>query len=359
MRNAWLALAVMLSAAPATAEEISTSDNWAVRDDRHVLVNSGISMPAKAGVVSLVKTEEFSNKGRGIDNVAQYASPDQAIAATVYVYFPSFPDAGLTAYRTSQIIMQRFGPETRLFSASLIDAGGEKAAAIRQLYENADGGTRATAAAFLRAGGWIVKLRVSGPMSRNTDIVATLDALIASLRFEDRAMPTPAHLLEVSECPIQNPRKAKPLKDKDSADAALFGALAGPAVVAGIEGGEAPPIQPLTKVCVRERFSIGPSAFEVMQATDEGVAPTSVFTVINDSGMILRASPRLLGTGHTLLIHQIGQTETLGSYDRIPSGEQLRDILSGTDSKGGAVRSRTEFDPDGSTRINVSSDQLK
>lgn len=54
--------------------------------------------------------------------------------------------------------------------------------AIRDDYENYRG-TNASSAAFIKAGRWQVKFRVTGPEKRQDEVEAAMDALLAGMRF--------------------------------------------------------------------------------------------------------------------------------------------------------------------------------
>jgi hypothetical protein len=136
----------------------------------------------------------------GVDDVAQYASADQALSGTIFIYFPTLPDTGLTFLATDETIRRRFGPATKIADDRLVSVAGVANAGRRIVYSGASDGLRATDAMFIRAGSWILVLRVSGPASRAGEVAAALDAMAAGLSFA-KDPPLPAHVIQTEPCP--------------------------------------------------------------------------------------------------------------------------------------------------------------
>ena len=91
-----------------------------------------------------------------------------------------------------------------------------------------------TTAAYVRAGRWVVVLRVTGPSARHAEIESGLDALLAGMRFATTAKPLEAAIPTMAApCPADDERPAKPLrKSKDSAANALVASLFGGSTMA-------------------------------------------------------------------------------------------------------------------------------
>lgn len=189
-----LALAAIACASAAHAQEQALPQGaWAASDDRITLTAAGISLPRDLGPVSLSSTGEFSRKGEGVDNFAQFSNEAETIQGTAYIYLPTYADAALTAYMTERVILERFGEGTTRIAQSSVPAAGRDGIVIRNLYRTGDG--RPTTAAFLRVGGWIVKLRATGlrPGTSEAEVTAVLDALIGGITVAERRVHAARH----------------------------------------------------------------------------------------------------------------------------------------------------------------------
>jgi hypothetical protein len=136
---------------------------------------AGIGVPREAGSLKLGRVADLGTAG--LDDMADYASTDEAISGTIFIYYPTLADTGLTFLATDATIRRRFGPQTRIADDRLVSIGGIEGAGRRVSYSGASEGRRSTMAMFARAGGWILVLRVSGPASRAAEIGGDLDAL--------------------------------------------------------------------------------------------------------------------------------------------------------------------------------------
>ena len=71
-----LALALGSAALPSSA----LADAWEHKGDA-LVTTIGIAVPSKPGTLTLREASEFSHKGKGLDNIAQFATADRAIEA--------------------------------------------------------------------------------------------------------------------------------------------------------------------------------------------------------------------------------------------------------------------------------------
>ena len=174
---------ILLSAAlglamPALAHAGEDAEAWTPTATALRANAAGISLPQTVGGLSLAKSGEASNGGRAVDNYAQYLSQDGAVQATLYVYMPTYADASLAAYMTDKAIMERFGAKTRRTAYDSAAVAGQPGRAIRAVYDDAADGALTTAAGFVHAGRWIVKIRVTGPTDQRDAVLAGLDAML-------------------------------------------------------------------------------------------------------------------------------------------------------------------------------------
>ncbi|WP_313808674.1 hypothetical protein [Sphingobium sp.] len=273
---------------------------------------AGIALPQTVAGLSLSKSGEVSNGGKGIDNYAQYLSDDGAVQATLYIYMPSYADASLAAYMTDKAIMARFGGKTRRTAYAGQPVAGRAKGAIRAVYDDAADGALTTAAAFVHAGRWMVKLRVTGPMERRKEVLAGLDGMLSGLHFDKATDIHATRAATYAACPVA-----------DSPDARMTGpAAAAPIDIAMPREGRAP-------LCIRGRVDSADGSYEILQQA--GVKDGAIIVPVDDAGTVLAFDPAAKGQGYQLSIHSVGQTDIYGVYDRVPSPRQIAEILDGKD----------------------------
>lgn len=346
-----LAAAALTCAAPAAAA------GFEQKGGQVSLAQAGITLPEEAGTLRVAEVKEFSHQGKGIDNVAQYRSPDGKVEATVYVYMPAYADAALAAAKTSEVVEARFGPGLVPAASAVVPAGGVEGAAIRRVYESGMGGVYTTSLAILKAGRWIVKMRASAPTVRGAEAVAALDALLQNIRFSERSAVAPAAQLQLSDCPVRakKARKVTPsgsipgLEGNPLAAALIASVAAAPeeAAPVAIAGNGSRPL------CVRERVQVGDSMLSLVQPAGGGERPDAVIAVVNDAGATFEMRKAEDGKNYMLMFHQIGETAHMGLFNRPLSGEQLASILTGKASY--PIVAETHYTADGKVErtINV------
>lgn len=314
------ALALCTPMAAQSADEVEA---WTPTETALKASAAGIALPQTVGGLSLSRSGEASNGGRGIDNYAQYLSEDGAVQATLYVYLPAYADASLAAYMTDKAVMDRFGPRTRRTAYASADAGGRKGVAIRAVYDDAADGALTTAAAFVHAGRWMVKLRITGPGERRREVLAGLDAMLADMRFDDPASLHAAAPAKIGACP---------------------------ATAANMKGG-ALPRDGQGDLCLRATIATaqGPMAL-IQQAGVEGGA---TIVPMDDTGTTLAFEPAADGKGYQLAIHSLGQTDIYGDYDAVPDVKRIAAIIDGSDPAIARARSTTAYAASGGASVDV------
>jgi hypothetical protein len=161
MWAAWIGILALHQASVAVAAPTSPTADTGWIDEAPApptVRRAGIGVPRAAGSLRLGSVHTYDTKG--LDTVAQYASADEAISGSAFVYYPSLADTGLTFLATDATIRRRFGPGTRIAEDRLVAVGGVAEAGRRVIYAGGSDGLRSTAATFIRAGGWIIVLRV-------------------------------------------------------------------------------------------------------------------------------------------------------------------------------------------------------
>ena len=356
----WLILGA--SAAAMAQDRPAPADPWARTGDRIALVSAAISFPETAGPVSFRESSDLGGRAEGVDNVLQFISDDRQVFATAYVYYPGLAHAGLTAFVTDDVIRLNSGSEFRSLGRRIVSAGGHEGVAIRSDYSGVREDRWASSAAFMKVGRWIVKLRVSGPQTRQSDVDRAMTALLDGIRFDGRLQPRAAVPLEISECRATPdvPGRIVPSEPAQVMEFAIIGTLDGAGGDARDERGnpvEPGPARMGTSWCQSSRLRIGNSAVTVLRAVPNGaggIGGRSVLIVpIGDAGTTLEIVRLTDSNRFVALYHQIGRTTVLATYDGPLSDDQVAAILSGSDSEATRIRASVQHLPNGNTNINV------
>lgn len=305
----------LASSSMVLAQEGGTQDAeaWTPGDGIIRAAAAGISLPQTVASLSLTKSGEASHGGRAVDNYAQYLSEDGAVQATLYVYLPTYADASLAAYMTDKAVMARFGSQTQRTVYESATAAGRPRSAIRAVYDHAADGALTTAAGFVHAGRWIVKIRVTGPTDRRREVLAGLDGMLAKLSFDDPSAVHATAPASFGQCAVAEQGEAS----RNS----IASVTAAPAITMPREGKDA--------LCIRGTVKTADGSYDMLQQS--GRADGSIILPIDDSGSLLAFAPASQGKGYQLSIHMVGQTDLYGVYDRIPSAQQIAAIVDGKD----------------------------
>lgn len=341
------------AAAAPPASSTSPKQAWSQSDGADPqVVRAGISVPRQAGVLKLTTVTDLGHDG--IDDVAQYASSDEAISGTIFLYFPTLADTGLTFLATDETIRRRFGGQTRIADDRLVEVGGVASAGRRVIYTGASEGRRATAAMFVRAGGWIIVLRVSGPASRAAQIGASLDALAAGLHFSARSSPVAAHVIAVSPCAAREEREA-PVTAPSAGQLGATLLL----IAAGVprDQKEKPLRDVLGRVpdrlCLERNASWGESVALTYRVVDKprGLFAPKAFHLVGDAGFMVEVTAASNDPEQSLMVrHTIGRLLAAGFFRGEPSIGQLETMA----GKGGAkVVADATLTPEGDAQISI------
>lgn len=337
-----LVSALLALAVPAFGHAAEEAEAWTPTETALRANAAGIALPQTVAGLSLARSGEMSNGGKGIDNYAQYLSQDGAVQATLYVYLPSYADAALAAYMTDKAVMERFGAKTRRTSYASTAAGGHAGTAIRAVYDEAADGALTTAAAFVHAGRWIVKMRVTGPAERRKDVLAGLDGMIANLSFDDPATLHAVAPAKIAACPAA-----------DSSDARLTSTTP-----SGTEKGEiALPRDGQGSLCLRGAIETADGRYDMLQQT--GVEGGAIIVPMDDMGSLLAFDPARDGPGYQLSMHSLGQTGLYGVYDRVPSPRQIAAIIDGKDPQTAQAEATTAYAANGEVTVSVARKSLR
>jgi hypothetical protein len=336
-------------AAPATERIAAWTD---APEGRQRVSRAGIDVPHDAGSLKLTEVADLGTEG--LDTVAQYESSDEAISGTAFVYYPTLADTGLTFLATDATIRKRFGPQTKLAEDRLVTIGGVSAAGRRVVYAGASGGRRSTSALFVRAGGWMVVLRVSGPASRSGEIGSDLDALAAGLRFGTRNNPVPAHVIVTSNCAAAKGKDAPLIKPATGEVGALL-ILAASGELRDEKGKTLPDMvgRVPDRLCLAGTGDLGEGVALTyrVEGPPKGLFAPTYFRLVGDAGYIVEATAAANRPDNIMLVrHQIGRLSAFGFFKGVPS---LAQIERATEAGAFPLIGAATLRPEGGANLNI------
>jgi hypothetical protein len=320
---------------------------------------AGIAVPREAGSLKMTEVRDYGTEG--LDDVAQYASADQAISGTIFIYYPTLADTGLTFLATDETIRRRFGPATRVADDRLVTIGGVARAGRRIIYEGASDGARSTGAIFVRAGDWIMVLRVSGPHSRAAEIAADIDALAAGLSFGRGSNPVPAHVIATENCPAGEDPEA-PVAKPTAPEATMLVLLGGTGEVRDRKGKTYPDLigRVPDRLCLARSSARGEAVLLTYRTVVKptGIYVPKLFQLVGDAGYILEATAASDRPDHVIVVrHGIGRLSIFGMFEGTPSLSQIDRLLDGDASV--PILAKATLKPEGANDINLFCDQFR
>jgi hypothetical protein len=350
------ALLLGLAGPAAAADPPAANAYWKASGERLSFNPAQLSVPRRAAAVEYFETAEFSHKGEGVDNAIKYRSADQKIFATLYVYYPSFSHSGVQAIATDQAIRGARSPNIRMLGTGVAAAAGKRGVAVTADYDQYLGDNHSKAA-FIKAGRWMLKLRVTGPQSRSADVAAVMTALLDGLRFEGQAQPRPAAPISAGECkPADRPDAQVVAGGGEAAIIAVSDAAGAPAAKGGGGDRRSLPARVGRDWC-RTLLQVGDQKTAVLQATGKerggrgGAAESALLVLYSDSGGVLEVVRVPKENKYLLLHHDIAEVKVLESYDRLPSLGQIGRLF--TEGSPTGIRARIRLNPNGAADIQL------
>ena len=338
-------------------QQQQASSEWILSDKTALLKLAGIGLPAAPGGLKITGTRDFSHPGDALDAAILYASPDQQVFATAYVYLPGLAHTGLAALATDRSIQSNSSSPVRALGVSVIRAADADRAAIRTAYEHYRG-TLTTRAGFLKAGRYLIKLRVSGPEARGSEVDAAFDDLAAGIRIGAGKTIYTAAPISVEPCTASEIGSgATRLQDVPSekiAAIALLGTFDGAGLIAKDSGGKTTILRSRVPASLcSSQLSRGHLVLRGAAGTASAVeGRTRLVVILSDGGEMLELvdTPKL---GHVLLHHRIGGTAILPTWDGVPSNDQIERMLTGADRESTKVLATVVLRPDKGDEINI------
>jgi len=319
-----------------------------------------ISVPARVGTLSLLETKEFSLPGEGVDSAALLRSSDRQVLASVYVYYPAISHSGLAAMATDAAIRLNSKSPVTAMGARVVAAAGHPAAAVRADYRGYLGNL-ASSAAFIKAGRWMIKVRVSGPEARKAEVDAAMADLLDGLRVESGEALSTAAIIETPDCAsnrIADARMRADVTKEIMEDAIVFGTLDPTGSSTAVRPGASPRQSRIGTSWCRQMLAAGTSNITMLRRTDvepgtaAGDGKSMLLVLYSDAGGLLEVV-RTRGRGrYALLNHKIGETSLLASFDSLPSDAQLVQVLAGSRELG-RPRARVRLKASGDADVNI------
>jgi hypothetical protein len=346
-------------APPGPALPATASRPWIVSDDTILLPSAAITFPRDAGALSATNAGEASHGGEAIDTLVDYRSADQQLRASVFLYYPGLPHAGVAAFANDEAIHAGGGATLAAGGPRIVGAGGVEGVAIRRDYDHYQGNL-ASSSAFVKAERWLMTIRVSGPDSRRADVAAAMDALLAGMRFGPLSPPRPAAPIAIAPCPAgARQRDARALRDPPAASLPAHFLLAtydGGGIATAENGARRDlPSRVPAAFCLSMRATIGGAIVPILRAPDGPALSvdgrTLLIAPLDDEGDVIEIVHAVALQRYWLLHHRLGETGLLGSFDGVPSDNQLVRLLGRSGDAGAAVRVRARLRPGEGARL--------
>ena len=327
-----------------------------------------IGVPRNAGSLSLTELTDFNNSG-GVDNIAQYRSADGQTFGTIYIYQTTLTDPAMAALATDHVIRSAYGDQTAPSNREFVQAGEHEDMALMIVYDGAFDGMRSSAAAFMGAGVWTIKVRVTGPQTDRDGIVADIRLLLSGMTFGEDATPFAPRALSVSQCPVTEFGEAAQLLNEPPSEGGISSSSVGALIVAG---GLISNRHETLESMANSGFSLAGNDFcmmgsrqirrgtHILVLSHTGPEIVPAIVLVGDAGLGLEIIPDLTSDGNeadsnivNIMLHRLGRAEIYGPFDRTPTLDQFYSLLTEGMEWLGQSRGSVTISPSGDTHINI------
>ncbi|QJE73485.1 hypothetical protein HHL28_10615 [Aerophototrophica crusticola] len=281
---------------------------------------AGLTLPRSIGGLPMVSQKD--SNGDGLDNVIRYEA--SGIWATIYLYRPPLADPNLLALVLEKILREKHGAALTVQDDRLVAVAGSRPNARRVVYAGVDGGKLASALVVARTGEWLVKVRVSGPATRQAEVLSVADAVLPAIGWGKAGGPDPLAPWKPVPC-LTEPTGAAPaeleVKGKladmaNGLNAKPFRGIAWPADGKG--------------VCVDKPVRIGEDTRMVLRGpVGEGAYHTRFLILMDDAGTLVEVG-QAKGEGRTLGVvrqHNTTGSALVGWLEMVPTRPQLEPVF--------------------------------
>lgn len=307
-----------------------TEIGWVDRADAAGLRYGDAPFLVPRQVAGMAVSGRRQSPGRDIDGLVQYGTAGQGAWATLYVYKASAFDADLTVMTSTQSAAIMSAPGRRLvLDTALPLPGGDATPVLRQLLWQEEVG-RASTLVALSGGGWVVKLRVSGPDRAAVEQVT--QAALAGLSLDPGTKPVPvladAHRPQVCTAPQQGPAASRTALDIGSSivEAATLGSAGHVWTWPPGQAGD---------VCIEAEGKGERRPFILLRRQDAAGKATGWLAPMGDAGIALECAPGLAGglglegvkAQYVLRLHAPGGGEVMAGFDALPNRDQMLKMI--------------------------------
>ncbi|MFV3074805.1 hypothetical protein [Niveispirillum fermenti] len=307
-----------------------TALGWVDRADAAGLRYGDAPFLVPRQVAGLDVSGRRQSPGRDIDGLVQYGIPSQGTWATFFVYKASAFDADLTVMTSTQAAAIMSAPGRRLVADTAMPLpGGDGTPVVRQLLWQEEVG-RASTLVALSGGGWVVKLRVSGPDRAAVEQVT--QAALAGLRVDPGTKPSPvlADAARPKACTSaqQGPEASNVALDIGST--IIEGTMLGSGELISTW----PPDQE-GDTCIEVEGREERRPFILLRRQDAAGKATGWLAPLGDAGIALECAPGLAGglglenvqARYVMRLHAPGRGEIVAGFDALPNREQILKII--------------------------------
>lgn len=352
--------ASVLLATPAFAQTVPVVPPSWIDDGRHSPQPklADIGVPRAAGPLKL---KAFTDTGSARDTIAQYATDDGQIQATIYLYQNGAPDALLAKIATDRAVTLRFGASTDAGPDTIFALAGKPGTGLRSDYANGSAppgfgltGPVTTASVFAHTQFTVIKVRITGPDQRRKDVLDGLNSLVAGLDFRKRDQPLPVSRASLPPCPGSESDGIDAVAidrqfPADAATAAGMNLMGGEPRAAAILGRQACIVaSPADSTTVILRGAGREEGVRIMLWGDAGTTVT------------VKALPELDPAGRPFLaLYSTRATALYGPFDRTPTVSQLSSLAKGDAGWLGSQLAKIGYDAGGNFKITINTGRMK
>ncbi len=313
-----------------TRTETEAAVGWVDRADAAGLRYGTAPFLIPRQVAGMTVSGRRQSPGHDVDGIVQYGISGQDSWATIFIYNASAFDADLTVLTSTQsaAILSAPGRQLALDNAGPLP-GGDDTPVLRQLLWQEEVG-RASTLVALSGGGWVVKLRVSGPDRASVERIT--QAALAGLRVDPGTKLTP-----VLPPDLRPKACAAPQQGPEAAQMPLdMGSTIVEAATLGPEGHVwSWPPEAAGDVCIEAEGRAERRPFLLFRRQDAAGKALGWLAPLGDAGVALECAPGLANAmgmeganaKYVLRLHAPGGGQVAAGFDALPNRDQMLKII--------------------------------
>lgn len=315
----WLVMAAALaSAAPGFARDLPVppGKGW-----QHAA--TGVVLTSQLAGLSRTAISDSTTAERDVS--VQYRDPGGAVEATLYLFHPAIPSAGMWFDRAQATLeardLFRHAAPATIDPIAFAAHGGTTTDGLRQVYAIPDGPSRSTGLAVVRTGEWIVSVRMTARSLTADQLDARLMQLLGAVRWPAAAaggaVAAPIRTCS-STLTFGKARRVKP--NPTDLLMSLMGA---------VSSAKAPTDVPVTTWC---REGERGTAYGVFRGDADDA---SYVMALGDAGSVISVQRGLMAQVENRKEYSVmltgvdGMTQAFPSFDAMPAPKQVWSIVNG------------------------------